>query len=67
MESTSHQGFVLALAVTLASPVVKGLIHIPLNQVQLLLSEEVLRFSDVNRGNRKEYRVRGIFFCGIFI
>ena len=31
----------------------KGLIHIPLNQVQLLSSEEVLRFSDVNRGNRK--------------
>ena len=46
-------GFVLALALTLASPVVKGLIHIPLNQIQLLFSEGVLRFSDVNRGNRK--------------
>ena len=46
-------GFVLALALTLASPVVKGLIHIPLNQVQLLFTEEVLRFSDVNRENRK--------------
>ena len=46
-------GFVLALALTLVSPVVKGLIHIPLNQVQLLFSEGVLRFTDVNRGNRK--------------
>ena len=46
-------GFVLALPLTQASPVVKGLIHIPLSQVQLLFSEEVLRFSDVNRGNRK--------------
>ena len=46
-------GFVLALALTLASPVVKGLIHIPLSQIQLLFSEGVLRFSDVNRGNRK--------------
>ena len=42
--------FVLALALTLVSPVVKGLIHIPLNQIQLLFSEGVLRFSDVNRG-----------------
>ena len=31
----------------------QALIHIPLNQVQLLFSEEVLWFSDVNRGNRK--------------
>ena len=46
-------GFVLALALTLVSPVVKGLIHTPLNQVQLLFSEDVLLFSDVNRGNRK--------------
>ena len=46
-------GFVLALALTLVPPVVKGLIHIPLNQIGLLFSEEVLRFSDVNRGNRK--------------
>ena len=46
-------GFVLALALRLAAPVVKGLIHIPLNQIQLLFSEGVLRFSDVNRGNRK--------------
>ena len=42
-----------ALALTLATPVVKGLIHIPLNQIQLLFCEGVLRFSDVNRGNRK--------------
>ena len=41
-------GFVLALALTLVSPVVEGLIHIPLNQIQLLFSEEILRFSDVN-------------------
>ena len=46
-------GFVLALALTLVFSVVKGLIHIPLNQIQLLFSEGVLRFSDVNRGNRK--------------
>ena len=46
-------GFVLALALTLVSPVVKGLIHIPLNQIQLLFREGVFRFSDVNRGNRK--------------
>ena len=46
-------GFVLALALTLVSPVVKGLIHIPLNQIQLLLSEGVFRFSDVNREKRK--------------
>ena len=46
-------GFVLALALTLVSPVVKGLIDIPLNQIQLLFSEGVLRFSDVNRGNTK--------------
>ena len=44
-------GFVLALALTLAFPVVKGLTHIPLNRIQLLFSEGVLRFSDVNRGN----------------
>ena len=31
-------GFVLALGRTLVSPVVKGLIHIPLNQIQLLFS-----------------------------
>ena len=46
-------GFVLALALTLASPVVKGLIHILLNQVQLVFSEGVLLFSDVNRRKRK--------------
>ena len=46
-------GFVLALALTLVSPVVKGLIHIPLNQIPLFFSEGVLRFSDVNRGDRK--------------
>ena len=46
-------GFVLALALTLASPVVKGLIHITLNQIKLFFSEGVPRFSDVNRGNRK--------------
>ena len=46
-------GSVLALALTLATPVVKGLIHIPLNQIQLLFCEGVFRFSDVSRGNRK--------------
>ena len=39
-------GFVLAFALTLASQVVKGLIHIPLNQIQLLFREGVFRFSD---------------------
>ena len=37
-------GFVLAFALTLVSPVVKGLIHIPLNQIPLLFSEGVFRF-----------------------
>ena len=46
-------GFVLAFALTLVSPVLKGLIHIPLNQIELLFSEGVFRFSDVNGGNRK--------------
>ena len=31
----------------------KGLIHILLNQIQVLFCEEVFRYSDVNRGNRK--------------
>ena len=44
---------VLALAFTLASLVVKGLIHLPLNQIQLLFCEGVFRFSDDNGGNRK--------------
>ena len=46
-------GFVLALVLTLVSRVVEGLIHIPLNQIQLPFSEEVLQFSDVHRGNRE--------------
>ena len=46
-------GFLLAFPLTPASPVVEELIHIPLNQVQLLFSEEVLRFSDVDEGNCK--------------
>ena len=48
MESTSHQ----ALSWPLPS-VVKGLIHIPLSQIQLLFRKGVFRFSDVNRGNRE--------------
>ena len=46
-------GSVLALALTLASSVVAGLIHITLNQIKLLLSEGVFRFPDVNRSHRK--------------
>ena len=46
-------GFVLPFALTLAYPFMKGSIHIPLNQIQLLVSEKVLRFADVNGGNRK--------------
>ena len=40
----------------------KGLIHIPLNQIPLLFSEGVfgVRFFDVNRGNRKALPPR---FC----
>ena len=48
-------GCVLAFALTLVSLVVKGLIHIPLNRIQLLFSEGVFRFSDVNGGNRKAF------------
>ena len=53
MESTSHQALSWPLPSCWFFPVVKGLIHIPLNQIQLLFCEGVLRFSDVNRGNRK--------------
>ena len=43
-------GFVLPFALSLAYPVMKD---IPMNQMQLLVSEKVLRFADVNGGNRK--------------
>ena len=56
-------GFVLALALTLPSPVVKGLINIPLNQIPLLFSEGVLRFSDVNIGNLRSIAAMASLGC----
>ena len=43
--------FVLAFSVSVGYPVMKGLIHIPLNQVQPLITEGVLRFGNVNGGD----------------
>ena len=65
-------GFVLAFSLSLAYPVVKGSIHIPLNQILLHIRERVLRFSVVNGENREavppglryhsvdKYEVRGV-------
>ena len=49
-------GFVLAFPLSVGYPVVKGSIHIPLNQIELLIGEEVLRFTDVNRETAKHCR-----------
>ena len=46
-------GFVLALPLLLDYPVMKGSIHVPVNQILLLVREEVLRFANVNGGNRE--------------
>ena len=46
-------GFVLAFPLSLGYPVMKGSIHVPLNQIQLSIREQVLSFANVNGGDRK--------------
>ena len=46
-------GFILAFPLSLAYPVMKGLMHVPLDQIQLLIREEVLRFANIYGGNRE--------------
>ena len=53
MASTSLQALSWPLYFELGYPVMKGSIHVPLNQIQLLIREEVLRFPNVNGGNRE--------------
>ena len=50
--------FVLAFPISLCYPVMKGSGNVPLNQIQLLIREEVLRFANVNvykRQNRPAF------------
>ena len=44
---------VLASSLSLAYPVMKGAIHILLNQIQCLIREEVLSFANLNAGDRE--------------
>ena len=46
-------GFILAFCLSLTYAVLKGSIHMPLNQIQLLIRQKALRFANVNAGNRE--------------
>ena len=46
------QVFVEAFFLSLAYPVLKGTIHISLNQIQLLIREKIHRVANVSGGNR---------------